>query len=128
MADQEFYHYLNDLQARSKARRWPKVSAICAVLGAIYGAALVSAISKSAGAAVVIGTTAGIVALICGLQRPRFGVFLGAVARVRYGGLIFSTFSAIGGAIFGGFLGLMAVMPLGIVIVGAVGGWLPRQE
>ena len=39
MADQEFYHYLNDLQAKPKARRWwPKVIAIFAVLGGIYGA------------------------------------------------------------------------------------------
>ena len=46
MADQEFYGYLNDLQARSKARRWwTKALVVCAVLGGVSGAMIGSAIA-----------------------------------------------------------------------------------
>jgi hypothetical protein len=61
--DPKVYNYLNDLQARPKARRWwPKAIAMCAALGGFYGATLGSAISTTSGAADVIGAAAGIVA------------------------------------------------------------------
>ncbi len=124
MADQEFYHYLNDLQAKPKARRWwPKVIAIFAVLGGIYGAVLGSAIATSAGAANVIGAAAGIVAVLCSFPGARYGFFFGMMNRVRFGRLFIGTIAAIVGAILGGYLGLMFVTPLGVVILGAVGGW-----
>ena len=78
MADQEFYHYLNDLQARSKVRRWwTKALVVCAVLGGIYGAMIGSAIATSAGAANVIGAAAGIVALLLAIPGARYGFFFG---------------------------------------------------
>jgi len=124
MADQEFYHYLNDLQARSKARRWwTKALVVCAVMGGIYGAIIGSAIATSAGAADVIGAAAGIVAFLLAIPGARYGFFFGMVNRVRFGRLFIGTIAAIVGAILGGYLGLMFVTPLGVVILGAVGGW-----
>jgi hypothetical protein len=124
MADQEFYHYLNDLQAEPKARRWwPRAIAICAVLGGIYGAAIGSAISTTAGAADVIGTVAASVALLLAIPGARYGAFFETLNRVRFGRLFMGTTAAIAGAIVGGYLGLMAVTPLGAVLLGAVGGW-----
>jgi hypothetical protein len=124
MADQEFYHYLNDLQAQSKARRWwTKALVVCAVLGGIYGAMIGSAIAASAGAANVIGTAAGVVAVLLAFPGARYGFFFGMVNRVRFGRLFIGTIAAIVGAILGGYLGLMFVTPLGMVILGAVGGW-----
>jgi hypothetical protein len=120
----EFYDYLNDLQARPKARRWwPKATAVCAVLGGIYGAMLGSAVSTSAGAADVIGTVAGFVAVLFAIPGARYGAFFGRLNRVRFGRLFIGTFAALAGAILGGYMGLMAVTPLGLVILGAVGGW-----
>jgi len=124
MADPEVYYYLNDLQTTPKARRWwPKVIAICALLGGIYGAVLGSAIAASAGAANVIAAAAGIVAVLCAFPGARYGFFFGMVNRVRFGRLFLGTIAAVAGAILGGYLGLMAVTPLGVVLLGAVGGW-----
>ena len=68
MANQEFYYFLNDLQARPKARRWwPTAIAICAVFGGIYGAAVGSAVGAVPGAADVIEIAAGVMAVICGI-------------------------------------------------------------
>ena len=81
MADQEFHHYLNDQQARPKVRRWwPKIIAVCAVLGGIYGAVVGSVIGTTARAADVIGITAVIVAVLCGVPGARFGFFLGTLS------------------------------------------------
>jgi len=124
MADQEFYHYLHDLQTRSKARRWwTKALVVCAVIGGIYGAMIGSAIAASVGAANVIETAAGVVAVLLAFPGARYGFFFGMVNRVRFGRLFIGTIAAIFGAIFGGYLGLMFVTPLGVVILGAVGGW-----
>ena len=124
MADQEFYHYLNDLQAKPKARRWwTKALVVCAVMGGIYGAMIGSAIAASAGAANVIETAAGILAVLLAVPGARYGFFFGMVNRVRFGRLFIGTIAAIVGAILGGYLGLMFVTPLGMVILGAVGGW-----
>ena len=123
MADQEFYGYLNDLQARSKARRWwTKALVVCAVLGGIYGAMIGSAIATSTGAANVIGATVGTVAFLLAFPGARYGFFFGMVNHVRFGRLFIGTIAAIVGAILGGYLGLMFVTPLGVVILGAVGG------
>ena len=128
MADQEFYHYLNDLQARAKARRWwAKALVVCAVLGGIYGAMIGSAIAASVGAASVIETAAGIAAVLLAVPGTRYGFFFGMVNRVRFGRLFIGTIAAIVGAILGGYLGLMFVTPLGVVILGAIGGWFFMQ-
>ena len=82
-----------------------------------------SAIATSAGAANVIGTAAGIVAVLLAIPGARYGFFFGMLNRVRFGRLFIGTFAAIVGAILGGYLGLMAVTPFGAVILGAVGGW-----
>jgi hypothetical protein len=125
MADQEFGHYLNDLQTQSKARRWwTKALVVCAILGGIYGAMTGSAIATSAGAANVIGTAAGIVAVLLAFPGARYGFFFGMMNRVRFGRSYIGSVAAIVGAILGGYLGLMAVTPLGMVILGAVSGWL----
>ena len=49
------------------------------------------------------------------------------VNRIRFGQLFVGTIAAIVGAILGGYLGLLAVTPFGMVILGAVGGWLVAQ-
>ena len=82
-----------------------------------------SAIATSAGAANVIGAAAGIVAVLCSVPGARYGFFFGMMNRVRFGRLFIGTIAAIVGAILGGYLGLMFVTPLGVVILGAVGGW-----
>ena len=127
MPDQDFDYRLNEFQARPKTRRWwPTAIIICAIIGGIYGAAIGSAISTTAGAADVIGIIAAIVAVLCGVPGARFGLFLGILNRWRFGRLSLGVLATIGGAIMGGLLGLMAVMPLG-VILGAVGGWFLTQ-
>ena len=135
MADQEVHHDRSEYELTPTARRWwPKIVAICASLGAIYGAALGSALNTTAGAAEVIGAAAGIVAVLCGIPGARLGFFLGMLSlrertesellkRVRFGRLFVGTVAALGGAILGGYLGLMALAPLGAVILGAVAGW-----
>ena len=124
MANQAVQDYISELQAGPKPRRWwPKAIAICALLGAIYGAAAGSTISTTAGAADVIGTVAVIVAVLCGAPGARYGFLLGMLKRVRFGRLFLGTVAAIGGAILGGYLGVMAMTPLGAVVLGALGGW-----
>ena len=123
MAYQEFHHYLNDLQARPRARRWwPRALAISAILGGIYGASVGSAIGTVPGAADVIEIAAGVMAVICGVPGARLGSLLGIATRNRFGRLFLGMFAAIGGAIVGGFLATMILLALG-AIVGAVGGW-----
>jgi hypothetical protein len=86
MPDQDFDYRLNEFQARPNARRWwPKAIAACAVIGGIYGAAIGSPISTTAGAAEVIGIVAVIVAVLCGVPGARFGLFLGILNRWRFG-------------------------------------------
>ena len=122
MADQDVYCYVTKSQAKFKPQRWwPKAIAICAVFGGIYGSALGSAISTT-GAVDVIVIAAGIMALICGLPGARYGFFFGIVNRIRFGRLFVGTVAAIGGAILGGFFGIVALMPLA-AILGAMGGW-----
>jgi len=124
MAYQEFHHYLNNLQARPKARRWwPKAIAICAVLGGVYGAAMGSAIGAVPGASDVIEIAAAVMAVICGVPGARIGSLLGLVTQNRFGRLFLGMFAAIGGAIVGGFLATMILLALG-AILGAVGGWV----
>ena len=124
MANQEFYNYLNEFETRSHNRRWwPKVMAVCAVLGAFYGAVIGSAIATSAEAANVIGTISAVVAVLCAFPGAKYGFFFGMLNRIRFGRLFIGTIAAIVGAILGGYLGLMFVTPLGLVILGAVGGW-----
>jgi len=136
MADHEFYDSLNQFQAtRSRRRWWPKAIVICAVIGGVYGAALSSAINTTAGAIDVIGIAAAVMAVLCGVPGAQVGFLLGEFSlrdnrrsenallnRLRSGRLLVGMFAAMGGAILGGFLGVLAVMPLG-VILGAVGGW-----
>lgn len=123
MSDQEVYYYLNESRARITARRWwPKTIAICAIIGGIYGAAIGSAINTTDGAARVIGVAAAVMALIFGIPLARYGFLFGMVNRIPFGRLFVRAVAAIGGAIFGGFLGIIAVMPLG-AILGALGGW-----
>jgi hypothetical protein len=123
MPDQDFNYYLDEFQATPKAQRWwPKAIIICAVFSGIYGAAIGSAISTTAGAADVIGIAAAVMAVLCGVPGARFGVFLVVINRLRFGRWILGMLAAAGGAILGGLLGLVAVMPLG-AILGAVGGW-----
>jgi drug/metabolite transporter (DMT)-like permease len=122
MPDQDFDYRLNEFQARPKAQRWwLKALIACAVIGGIYGAAIGSAISTTAGAAEVIGIVAAFMALLCGVPGARFGLFLGTLNRWRFGRLSLGVLAAIGGAILGGLLGLIAVLPLG-AILGAMGG------
>ena len=128
MAQHQFDHYLNEFQARPKPRRWwPKTLAICAILGGIYGAAIGSVISTSAGATNVIGIAAGILAFLFAFPGARYGFFFGMVNRVRFGQLFVGTIAAIVGAILGGYLGFLAVTPFGMVLLGAVGGWFVAQ-
>jgi hypothetical protein len=123
MADPELDYYLNQFQAKPRTPRWwPKVIAICALFGGIYGAAMGSAINTTAGTAEVIGIAAAVMALLCGVPGARFGLFFGILNRARFARLLFGMLAAMGGAIFGGLLGVMAVMPLG-AIVGSLGGW-----
>ena len=118
-----FYFNLNQFQATSTTRHWwPKAIIICAVMGAVYGAAIGSAVNTTLGAADVIGIAAAVMAVLCGVPGARFGLFLGILHRIRWGRLFLGLFAAMGGAILGGFLGLLAVMPLG-AILGAVAGW-----
>jgi hypothetical protein len=127
MADQEVYYYVNQSQEGPKARRWwPRAIAVLAVFGGIYGAALGAAISTTGGAADMIGVAAGIMALICGLPGARYGFFFGMVNRIRLGRLFVGSAAAIGGALLGGFFGIVAVMPFG-AILGAVGGWFSTR-
>jgi hypothetical protein len=127
MANQGFYYDLNEFQTtRTPGRWWPKAIAILALCGGIYGAAIGSAISTTAGAAEVIGIVAILMAMLCGVPGARFGFFLGILNRVRFGRLFLGMFAAMGGAIIGGFLGLMTVIPLG-AILGAVAGWFFTQ-
>jgi MFS family permease len=122
MTDQEVFYYVNAWQARPKPRRWwPKAITILAVLGGIYGSALGSAINTT-GAAETIGLAAALMALICAVPGARFGVVFGMVNRVHFGRSFVGMFAAIGGAILGGFFGIVAVMPCG-AILGAVCGW-----
>ncbi|MEI8374076.1 MAG: hypothetical protein WCJ35_14725 [Planctomycetota bacterium] len=123
MDGQKYYHYLNEFQTRPKARRWwPKAIATLAVIGSIYGAAIGSATSTTNGAVDVIAVAAIIMALACGVPGSRYGFFFGIVNRIRFGRLFVGTFAAMGGAILGGFLGIVVAMPLG-AIIGAFGGW-----
>jgi hypothetical protein len=125
MTDEELDYDLKDLKAGPMAWHWRlKAAAVCAVLGAIYGAGVGSTIGTAAGAGSVIGAAAGIVALLLGLYGARFSLFLGPLNRVRYGRLVFVSWAAITGAILGGYLGLVAVTPFGVVILGSVAGWI----
>ena len=124
MADQRFYYNLNEFQA--KPRRWPKVIAIFTVVGGIYGAAIGSAISTTAGASGLVGIAAAVMAVLSGVPAGRFSIFFGVLRRVRFGRLFLGIVTAMGGAIIGGFFGMVAVMPLG-AILGAVAGWLLTQ-
>ena len=124
MADHGFYYDLSQFQATRTTRRWwPKAIATCAVLGGIYGAAVGSTISTTSEAADVIGITAAIMAVLCGVPGVRLGRFIGILGRVRFGRFFPGLFAAAGGALLGGFLGLLAMAPRG-TILGAVGGWL----
>jgi hypothetical protein len=124
MAEQRFYFNLNDFQAMPRTRRWwPKAIVVCAVLGGIYGAAVGSAISTTGGAADVIGIAAIVVALILEVAGRRLSVFLGILTQARFARLCLGILAAMGGAVIGGLLGMVAVMPLG-AILGVVGGWL----
>jgi hypothetical protein len=111
---------------RTTRRWWPKAIAACAVLGGIYGAAVGSTISTTSGAADVIGITAVVMAVLCGVPGARFSRLIGILNRVRHGRFFLGLFAAAGGALLGGFLGLMAVAPLE-TILGAMGGWLIAQ-
>jgi hypothetical protein len=123
MPDEEIRYTLNEFQARPRTRRWlPKIIAILAVFGGIYGAAIGSAVTTTAGAVDVIAIAAVVLALLCGVPGAQFGFFFGVVNRIPFGRLFVGTLAAMGGAILGGFLGVAAVMPLG-AILGAVGGW-----
>jgi hypothetical protein len=123
MPDHGFYYNLNQFQTTSTTRRWwPKAVITCAVMGGIYGAAIGSAINTTVGAADIIGIAAAVMAVLCGVPGARFGLFFGALNRIRFGRLILGLFAAMGGAILGGFLGLLAVTPFG-AILGAVAGW-----
>jgi hypothetical protein len=127
MPDQDFDYYLGEFQARPKTRRWwPTAIIICAVIGSIYGAAIGSVISTTTGAADVIGIVAAIMAVLLGMPGARLGFFLGILNRWRFGRLSLGVLAAIGGAILGGLLGVMIVMPLG-AILGAASGWLITQ-
>jgi hypothetical protein len=129
MSAHEFRYDLNEFQPRPPSRRWwPKALAVCAAVGGTYGAALGAVLGTTAGAVDVIGTAAGIVALLCGIPGARFGLFFSMLNRVRHARLFVSMFAVTGGAILGGYLGLMAVTPLGVVILGALGGWLFARE
>jgi hypothetical protein len=74
----------------------------------------------------MLGVAAGIMALICGLPGARYGFFFGMVNRIRLGRLFVGSAAAIGGALLGGFFGIVAVMPFG-AILGAVGGWFSTR-
>jgi len=124
MVDHRFYYDLNQFQTTRTTRRWwPKAIVVCAVLGGIYGAAVGSAISTTAGAADIIGIAAIVVALILEVAGRRLSVFLGILTQARFARLFLRILAAMGGAVIGGLLGMVAVMPLG-AILGAVGGWL----
>jgi hypothetical protein len=114
---------LNQFQARPKTRHWrAKAVTICAVAGGIYGAAIGPAISTTAVAVEVIGIAAAVMAVLCGVPGSRFGVFVGLLNRVRFARLFVGALAAMGGAVIGGLLGVILVMPLG-AILGAAGGW-----
>ena len=82
MANHEVYYNLSQFQAeRATCRWWPKIVAICAIFGGIYGAAIGSAISTTAGAADVIVIAAGVLAVLCGVPGARFGLFFGILNR-----------------------------------------------
>lgn len=124
MGDHRFYYDLSEFQATGITRRWwPKAIATCAVLGGIYGAAVGSTISTTLGAVNVIGGVAALMAVLCGVPGVRLGRFIGILGRARFGRFFPGVFAAAGGAILGGFLGFLAMAPLG-TILGAVGGWL----
>jgi hypothetical protein len=124
MPEHDFYYNLSQFQAMPTTRRWwPKVIAVFAFLGGIYGAAIGSVMSTTGGAAEVIGIAAAIVALICGVPGARFGSLIGMVTRTRFGRLFLGILAAMGGTFLGGLLGMIAVIPLG-AILGAVSGWL----
>ena len=123
MTDQRFHSNPNEFQATRTTRRWwPKTLATFMTLGGIYGAAVGSAINTTAGAADIIGIAAAVMAVLCGVPGTRFGLFFGALNRIRFGRLFLGLFAAMGGATLGGFLGLLAVMPFGAML-GAVAGW-----
>ncbi|MGD0900352.1 MAG: hypothetical protein ABR915_21175 [Thermoguttaceae bacterium] len=124
MIDHRLYYDLNQFQAAPRTSRWwPKVIALLGILGGVYGAAIGSAISTTAGAADVIVIAAGIMAVIVGVPGARIGSLLGLVTRTRFGRFFLGMLAAMGGAILGGFFGIVAVMPVG-AILGAVVGWL----
>ncbi len=123
MADQEFYHYLDDLQAQPKARRWwPKALAICATLGGVYGATLGVTIGAVPGTATIIEIAAAIFAFLCSGPGAWYGSIFGIINRIRFGRYFVGMAAAILGAIVGGFLATMLLMAFG-AISGAVLGW-----
>ena len=86
MADQEFYHYLDDLQAQPKARRWwPKALAICATLGGVYGATLGVTIGAVPGTATIIEIAAAIFAFLCSGPGAWYGSIFGIINRICFG-------------------------------------------
>ena len=104
MADPKFYNYLNEFQTLPRTRRWwPKVIAIFAAFGCIYGAAMGAVISTTVGAGELIGVVAAVMAVLCGVPGARFGSFIGMLNRVRFGRLFVGMFTAMGGAILGGY-------------------------
>lgn len=122
MADQGFYDRRNEFQSAPRMRRWwPRFIALLAVACGIYGAAMGAAISTTAGAEQVIGTAAAVLAVLMGLSGARFRLFVGILNRVPFARRVFAMLAAMGGAILGGLLGLMLVMPLG-ALPGAIGG------
>ena len=124
MVDQGFSYDPNAFRTRpTTGRWWPKIVASFAVCGGVYGAAIGATISTTDGAAATIGIAAGVMALICGSLGTRFSFFFAILNRARFARLVFGLLAAMAGVIFGGVLGLMAIMPFG-AIPGAVGGWL----
>jgi hypothetical protein len=127
MPGQEFHYDLNQFQATPRTGRWwPKVIAICAIFGGVYGAAIGATISTTAGAADVIGIAAAVMAVLCGVPGARFGRFFGMVNRLRFGRWFLGIIAAMGGAILGGLLGIVVVMPL-VAVLWAITGWFVTQ-
>ena len=123
MADQELHYYPNEFEPKPNTRPWwPKVIAICAVLGGIYGAAIGAILNSTPGATKVIGTAAAIMAIMFAMPGARFGFFFGMVNHMRFGKSFVGSATAICGALLGGFFGIVALMPLG-AILGAFVGW-----
>lgn len=99
---------------------------LCAALGSVYAAAIGAVIAVNGAAARPILVAAGALGLIGGVLGGRYRSLTGLTIRMRFGSLFMGFFAALGSAMIGAFLALVAFALTG-AIPGALGGWLAAR-